>query len=187
MAQSRIYLGQDQNVAGIFGFSLVAMTRIQVYLRPDSVEVDEITFAEIERTRVLFDDVLAVTYHRAVSLGFSILIGLFGGILAAIGLVVLFQKEMAAAAIILLFAAPFLGTLVLHLILKTDYITVFGRRTLARMRFRVRKARARQIFQELTAKIRAVQEAVAAAQPPPPPPPAPELPPGPPPIAASPS
>jgi len=174
--QTRTYLGRDQNMAGI----------IRVYLRPDSLEIDEITFVEIERTRVLFDDVLAVTYHRAVSLGYSIVMGLFGGIFAAIGLVVLAQKEMVGAIVILLTAAPFLIAFALHLILKTDVITVFGRRTLARMRFRVRKARAREVFKELTAKIRAAQEAAAAARPAPPAPQEPDLPPGPPPLAASP-
>jgi len=176
MAATRTYLGRDQNMAGI----------IRVYLRPDSLEIDEITFVEIERTRVLFDDVLAVTYHRAVSLGFTILMGLVGGILAAIGVAVLASKETVGALVVLAFAAPFLISFVLHLVLKTDFITVYGRRTLARMRFRVRKARAREVFKELTARIRAVQEAVAAAQPAPPPPPAPELPPGPPPVAANP-
>ncbi len=177
IAATRTYLGRDQNMAGI----------IRVYLRPDSLEIDEITFVEIERTRVLFDDVLAVTYHRAVSLGFAILMGSVGGVLAAIALVALSQKETVGGIVTMLFAAPFLISFVLHLVLKTDFVTVFGRRTLARMRFRVRKDRAREVFKELTAKIRAVQEAVVAAQPAPPPPPAPELPPGPPPVAANPN
>ena len=176
MAAPRKYLGRDQNMAGI----------IRVYLLPDSLEIDETTFAEIERTRVFFDDVLAVTYHRAVSLGFAIVMGLAGGIFGAIGLVLVLQKEWAGAISVLVMASPFLLTFCAHLILKTDFITVFGRRTLARMRFRVRKARAREVYQELTDKIRIAQAAAAAAQPSPPPPKAPELPPGPP-LAASPS
>jgi hypothetical protein len=57
---------------------------------------------------------------------------------------------------------------------------------MARMRFRVRKARAREVFQQLTARIRAAQAtAAAAAAAAAPPPPAPELPPGPP-VAAGP-
>ena len=138
---------------------------IRVYMLPDSLEIDEITFVEIERTRVYFDDVLAVTYHRAVSLPFAILMGLVGGILGAIGLVVLTQKEPVGAIVVLAFAAPFLISFILHLVLKTDFVTVFGRRTLARMRFRVRKARAREVYETLTAKIRVAQEAAAAAQP----------------------
>ncbi|HLY76070.1 MAG TPA: hypothetical protein VKU80_18270 [Planctomycetota bacterium] len=176
MAAPRKYLGRDQNLAGI----------IRVYLLADSLEIDELTFAEIERTRVYFDDVLAVTYHRAVSMGFSILMGLGGGIFGAIGVVLVVHKEWAGAVSTLVAASPFLLTFVAHLILKTDFITVFGRRTLARMRFRVRKGRAREVYKEITDKVRIAQAAAAAAQPPPPPPEAPELPPGPP-LAANPS
>jgi hypothetical protein len=159
---------------------------IRVYLLPEALEIDEITFVEIERTRVYFDDVLAVTYHRAVSLTFAILMGLVGGILGAIGVVLIAQKEWPGAITLLIVAAPFLITFVVHVILKTDFVTVFGRRTLARMRFRVRKGRAREVYQELADKIRVAQAAAAASQPKPPPPEAPELPPGPP-LAASPS
>jgi hypothetical protein len=176
MAAPRKYLGRDQNMAGM----------LSVYLLQDSLEIDEMTFVEIERTRVYFDDVLAVTYHRAVSLGFAILMGLVGGILGAIGVILVAQKEWVGAISLLMIASPFLITFAAHLILKTDYITVFGRRTLARMRFRVRKGRAREVYGELTDRIRTVQTAAAAAQPPPPPPESPELPPGPP-LAASPN
>jgi len=176
MASNRTYLGRERNFWGTN----------RVYLRPDSLEVDEISFSEIERTRVFFDDVLAVTYHRAINVGLSLVLGIFGGMEAAIGLILAVQGNVGAAIAMFLFAAPFLITLVIHLILKTDFITVFGRRTLARMKFPVRKERAREVWRELTAKIRVVQEAVAAAQPAPPAPPAPELPPGPPPMPANP-
>ena len=64
-----------------------------------------------------------------------------------------------------------------------DVITVFGRRTMARMRFQVRKGRARRVYAELTEKVRVAQEAIRAAQPPPPAA-APEIPlPPPPPVA----
>lgn len=170
MAAPRTYLGRDQNMAAM----------VRVYLLPDSLEIDEITFVEIERTRVYFDDVLAVTYHRAVSLPFAIVMGLVGVLLGGIGLLVLAQDEPVGAIAVLACAAPFLISLILHLILKTDFVTVFGRRTLARMRFRVRKSKAREVYGMLTAKIRAAQAVAAAAQPAPPPPEVPEFPPGPP-------
>ena len=71
---------------------------------------------------------------------------------------------------------PFVAAFVLRLALKIDVITVFGKRTMACMKFSLRKARAREIYRDLTRKIRACQEKAAAAMPKPAPPPAPEVP-----------
>ncbi len=166
MTTPRKYLGRDQNPG----------SAVRVYLLPDALEIDELSFVEIERTRVYFDDILAVTYHRAVSVIFLVIMGLLGGIFAAIAMVVAAQKESVGAAVLLIFASPWLLFFFAHLILKTDVITVFGRRTMARIRFQVRKGRARQVYQELAEKIRVAQEAAAAAQPPPPPPPEADIP-----------
>jgi hypothetical protein len=170
MTTPRVYLGRDQNMAGM----------VRVYLLPDALEVDETTFIEIERTRVYFDDVLAITYHRAYNWVLLAILGGFGTLFALIGATVLANDQPGGAAALFVFAAPFLLICVVHLILKTDIITVFGRRTMARMRFSIRKGRARQVHQQLIAKVRAHQAALAAAQPKPPPPAEPELPPGPP-------
>lgn len=178
MSVPRTYLGRDQNMAGM----------IRVYLLPDAIEVDEISFVEIERTRVYFDDVLAVTYHRARSTAFLILMGIFAGLMALIGIPILQESRGGGIAWLLFFAAPPLLTFLAHLILQTDYVTIFGRRTMAKMRFRIRKGRAREVYQILSTRIRAVQaaaSAAAAAARPPEPPAAPDLPPGPP-VAAGP-
>lgn len=167
---TRVYLGRDQNMAGM----------VKVYLLPDALEVDETTFIEIERTRVYFDDVLAITYHRAVNLLVLALVGGLGGVFAVLSVIMLTEDQKAGALAFLMFAAPLLLVCIVHLILKNDYITVFGRRTMARMKFPVRKGRARKVYQELIEKVRAHQAALAAAQPKPPAPPGPALPPGPP-------
>jgi hypothetical protein len=173
MAVPRKYLGRDQNLGAA----------IRVYLLPDAIEIDELTFVEIERTRVYFDDILAITYHRAVNLLFLILMGLVGGIFSSIALYLLTQDQAAGAAGLLAMASPFLLFFVVHLVLRTDVITVFGRRTMARMRFSVRKGRARRVYEEITEKVRVAQDAIRAAQPPPPAA-APEIPlPPPPPVA----
>jgi hypothetical protein len=166
MATPRKYLGRDQNLGAA----------VRIYMLPDALEIDELTFVEIERTRVYFDDILAITYHRATNLLFLILMGLVGGIFSSIALYLLTQRQAAGAAGLFAMASPFLLFFLLHLILKTDVITVFGRRTMARLRFQVRKGRARQVYRELADKIRLAQEAAAAAQPPPPPPPEPDIP-----------
>lgn len=172
----RVYLGNDRNMAGM----------VKVYLLPDAVEVDETTFIEIERTRVYFDDVLAITYHRSINVLMVSIVGIVGLIFAGLGAAVMANDQNAGGIALFFFAAPLLIVIILHLILKNDFITVYGRRTMARMRFSIRKGRARQVYQELVAKVRAHQAALAAAQPKPPAPSGPELPPGPPPSAASP-
>jgi hypothetical protein len=108
------------------------------------------------------------------------LAGGFGALFALFGIMMLTGTEKAGSIGFFIFAVPLLLMCAVHLILKFDYITVFGRRTMARMKFTVRKGRARQVYKDLIAKVRAHQAALAAAQPKPPPPAEPELPPGPP-------
>jgi hypothetical protein len=177
MTTPRVFLGRDRK-----GFWGVWVTQITVYMLPDALEVDETTFIEIERTRVYFDDVLAITYHRGYSVLLLALAGGFGALFALFGIMMLTGNEKAGSIGFFIFAMPFLLTCAAHLFIKYTYITVFGRRTMARMKFTIRKGRARQVYKDLIAKIRAHQAALAAAQPKPPPPAEPELPPGPPPL-----
>jgi len=88
MTTPRVYLGRDQNMAGM----------VRVYLLPDALEVDETTFIEIERTRVYFDDVLAITYHRAYNWVLLAILGGFGTLFALIGATVLANDQPGGAA-----------------------------------------------------------------------------------------
>ena len=181
MSAPRTYLGRDQNLAGI----------IRVFILPDALEIDEISFVEIERTRVYFDDVLALTYHRSRSVAFLVLMGLAGALFALPGMLAAGNGgERAMVVAMMVLASPFLIAFLLHLVLGTDYVTLYGRRTMARMRFRIRKGRAREVYQQLTVRIRAAQAtaAAAAAAAQAAPPAAPDAPPGPPapPVAAGP-
>jgi hypothetical protein len=172
----RIFLGREQNPAGYR----------RVYEIDGGLEVDENSFIEIERTRVYFDDVLGITYHRQAGVAFLIAMGLFVLLFGGIALLIQFGEGATAVAVLFAcFAAPFLAAFVARLLLKVDVITVFGRRTMACMKFSIRKDRARRIYRDLTLKIRAAQEkaAPAQAQAPSPPavplPPPPEIPPAP--------
>ena len=163
----RVLLGRDQSLAGYR----------RVYEIEDGLEVDENSFVEIERTRVYFDDVLGITYHVQMGVAFLVGTGLgslfFGGLalIAALG-----NAEFGVAILFGCFAAPFVVSFVLRLAMKVDVITVYGRRTMACMKFGFRKQRAREVYRDLTQKIRACQEKAAAALPKPAPPPAPEVP-----------
>jgi hypothetical protein len=171
MTVGRRYLGGDQNPGGYR----------RVFELEDGLEVDENTLIEIERTRVYFDDVLGITYHRQRGVAFLVITGIFALIfIALMGTLYASTGEPAAAAVFGVFAAPFVLAFFLRLLLGIDVITVYGRRTMARMKFFFRKARAREIYQGLSAKIRSRQETLVAARPPLPGRPAPPGPPGPP-------
>jgi hypothetical protein len=170
----------------------VSGTQFRVYQRDDALEVDELTYSEGERARVYFDDVLLLTYHRRYGTAFLVFTAIFGLLFVSIALAFLFSSDADArnvgGTLFLVLAAPFVTSFILRLIFRVDVITVYGRRTFARMNFHWRKARARQVYAELSEKIAASQAELARAQadaapkpapaPEPPPPPPHELGPG---------
>lgn len=159
----RIFLGRDQHPGGYRN----------VFEIEGGLEVDEINFVEIERTRVYFDDVLGITYHKQTGIAFLIGMGLLALLFGGLALVLALDHETEGAIAMGVVTAPFAIFFLLRVILKVDIITVFGRRTMACMRFQFRKGRAREIYGELTRKIRSVQEKAAPAAPPAPPAPLP--------------
>lgn len=163
-AASRRFLGRD--------FSFSSFRR--VYEIPDGLEVDEDTFTEIERTRVYFDDVLAITYHRYVGRVFMIVAGLLAAFFAALAVLIGIEAPAGGLVFFAVFGSPFLIAMAVRGTLGVDVITVYGRRTLARVRFGFRKARAREVFEGLAARIRARQEEVSNSLAPPAPPPPPD-------------
>jgi hypothetical protein len=175
--KSRTFLGRDQNLGGYR----------HVFEIEGGLEIDENNFVEIERTRVYFDDVLGITYHRQGGVAFLVITGIAALFFGGTGALALAGGAEAGVAIVFsCLATPFLVGFVVRLILKVDVITVFGKRTMARMKFGFRKERARRIYRDLTQKIRACQEKAASAIPAPAPPPAdvplpppPEIPPAP--------
>jgi hypothetical protein len=153
-----------------------------------ALEVDENDFTQIERTRVYFDDVLGITYHKQVGVAFLVFNGVFGALFGFIALVIAAADRNPAGAVVMaLFAVPFAVAFLWRIVLKVDVITVYGKRTKATLRFGFRKTRARMIYNDLTAKIRARQAKALAEQPPPPAAPAPEIPLPPPPPPSSPT
>jgi hypothetical protein len=170
MTPSREFLGRDYDPAG----------RRTVFGLPDALETDEAVLLRIERTRVYFDDILAITHHRQLGFVFLLFNGLFAtGLL--IGAAASWMSDAPRAAVVTfsILSSPFVLAIILRLALGVDVITVYGRRTSTRFRFAFRKQRARDIFRDLTLKIRARQESIADSVLPPPP--VPDLPPPPPP------
>ena len=140
----RVSLGRD------FSFS----ERVYVFLSAEAVEVEHVDGYEVTTRRVLLDEVQLVTQHRARRVGLSILL-LLATLFFAWPILII-PKLGSSWVVFLALSAPFVIGLAVHLLLGTDYVTVFGRRSRARMAFNFRKGRARQVFDQL------VREALAA-------------------------
>lgn len=131
-----------------------AITRHSVYASDAAIEVDQQENFKIVRKRVFFEDVLLVTQHDRVgilavmfSLGFAAFLMLIGGIASGnSGLVF-----GTGAVVFLIYGFA-------RIKVKESIITVFGRRSKARIRFTMRRARAQRVYEEICELVRAAQE-----------------------------
>jgi hypothetical protein len=129
------------------------VTRHAVYMTDSAIEIDERDIFSVVRKRVFFEDVLLVTLHDRiailqifVSLGFAFFLGMIG--LIAGGM---------AGGITALCGLPLLIYGVLLIRIRESIITIFGRRSRARIRFTLRRAHARRLYEELCAQARRMQ------------------------------
>jgi len=125
---------------------------------------------------VLFDEVLLVTLDRRRRLqslliwgGLALVFSTPGTMAALIG-----PSDARLGGLIMIAAmgGPFFLGLLFHLAAGTDQVTVFGKRTIAQMRFVVRKRRSREVFALLCDRVHRSQQPAAAAYVEAPPPPA---------------
>ncbi len=144
MPPRRKALGRDA------GFGL----RTYIFLTPDALEVDEVDGVNVVRTRVLLDDILLVTLHKSPSWG------MFWTGLAFLSLGALLMRLVPTGPGRLLFALlafPLPLALVLSTFVGVHYVTVFGRRSKARMAWRVGSTRARKAFELLVRRVTLAQ------------------------------
>jgi len=129
-------------------------SRSQIYLGAEGIEIDEHSgFASGQRTRVLFDEVQLVTLDRRRSKP-GLWISAFGIVFTVVCCLIVFSgvkdhgTEMTAAHgfTVLLLGTPFWLYLTIHLIFGADHVTIFGKRSTAKLSFNFRKARAREVF-----------------------------------------
>ncbi|HEX3531685.1 MAG TPA: hypothetical protein VH988_31890 [Thermoanaerobaculia bacterium] len=157
--------------------------RVRVYRTAEALEIDRMEYYNIRRQRVFFDEVQLVTLHakRGLTVGavawgvLALLVGLATSGVARNGTAPVFSAFLAVTA------ALALGSLI-SMLAPVWTVTVFGKRTRARIRFRLRGGKARRIYEEICRATAEAQEEAAlrfAAQRPQPPP-LPPLPPMPP-------
>ncbi|HSB61764.1 MAG TPA: hypothetical protein VLI67_08585 [Vicinamibacteria bacterium] len=145
----------------------------RVFRTPDALEVEEAEGYDVSRRRVWLDEVLLVTSHRGYGPGFLIAMAVLTTMFGLMSLGILIADRTAGLVSLLLFVLPFAAAFGLRLALGLDVVTVHGRRTRAEMHFWFRKARGRQVFQDVCRLARERQDALRAAQRPRPPAPSP--------------
>ena len=147
-------------------------TRQRVYLIAEGLEIDEIDHFEVRRSRVLFEEVLLMTYHQYRGSWFFVVNGLFLALALTVSGLIAQQEITIGLIFFAVLGVPFLVAIVSRLIFGVDEINVYGRRTRATMRFHWRKQRARTLFHEIANGVRRQQRVAAPpaeARPPSPP------------------
>jgi hypothetical protein len=134
---SRRYLGSANTLS----------ERVRVYWTEKALEVDSLESYEIRRRRVFFDEVLLVTLHSRLGgmlpwwpLGFAAMIGFSAALL---------RSEPDASRILTWMALGLLAIGAVLFFTPLWVVTVFGRRTRARMQFRLGERKARDLFAQI--------------------------------------
>lgn len=142
------------------------MTRGAVYEVEDGLEAETTDNYEIARQRVLYRDIALVTLHRRVGWVFVLInLGIVAFFLTMAGFfaTLLNGAEMwAFAGVFGAFGSPFLIAALLRLAFRVDEVTVWGLRSQASIRYTFRKSKARDLYDEITEKVRTAQERLRA-------------------------
>jgi hypothetical protein len=130
--------------------------RMRVYRTDDGFEIDRLDYADVRRQRVPYAEVGLVTLHARTG-GPLAWVASVATLLFA-GLAALLQSEpplLYAFAGVAFLLGLIAGT---SFVLPTWTITVYGRRTVARLAFRLREAKARRTFAEIGRRVGEAQE-----------------------------
>jgi len=162
LRQPRRYLGRAQTLS----------ERVRTYWTDEALEVDLADNYEIRRRRVFFDEILLVTLHTMRGFLISVLPFFLALLFLVMGLAA--SDEPGAQTVFWIVAAVFAAFAVGAALSPVWVVTVYGKRTRARMHFRLRQAKAREIYAEICRAAADAQRALAyrltqeIPQPPPP-------------------
>lgn len=132
-------------------------SRYRAFLVPGAVEIQERASFEIIHRRILFDEVHAITLHRARQWWGVIVSFLFAACFLSLALALGSSGESMAAwgFVIVAFLIALPGLLVLAL--PAQVITLYGQRARARVVFHFRPSKAREWFARLSREIEHAQ------------------------------
>src|SRR5439155_26123682 len=137
VSESRKLLGRNAGLA----------SRQSIYETPDALEIESVEQYEVSCRRVLFEDVLLVTYHRETGWGIVVAnLFIFLVFFLISGLIYSGSGAIPATLIAAALGVPSLLLVFIRLILKVDVVSVFGRRSKAVLRYAYRKRRARETY-----------------------------------------
>jgi hypothetical protein len=152
----------------LLGRNAGVMLREAVYETADAIECETREGYDVTRKRVLFEEVLLVTIHREVGTFYAVAMATAAVIFAGIALFFQLWARVPGVAISFgIVALPFFIGCVFRLVLKLDYVCVFGRRSKAVMAFSLRKRRAREVYGRICSRALEVQRSMVAAERPP--------------------
>ncbi len=147
----RRYLGRSQSLS----------ERVRTYWTAEALEVDQVDSYVIRRRRVFFDEILLVTLHLTRG-GLVALLPLALALLFTITALVLATSDEPDASRIFWIVAAFFAALAAGAALVPVWVvTVYGKRTRARMHFRLRQAKARGVYAEICRAAADAQRALA--------------------------
>ncbi|HEV7428466.1 MAG TPA: hypothetical protein VGQ46_19075 [Thermoanaerobaculia bacterium] len=147
----------------LLGRNIGAMSREAVFETADAIESESREGYEVTRKRVLYEEVLLVTLHRELGAVYVIAMGVFTLIFASVAFSA--KREPAVAITFGVLALPFFIACAARVIMKLDFVSVFGRRSKAVMRFSIRKRRAREVYGRICSRALEVQRAMVQAEP----------------------
>ncbi|MBW3565652.1 MAG: hypothetical protein KY459_13105 [Acidobacteria bacterium] len=127
--------------------------REKVFLIAEGLEIDDVDFATIRRTRVFFEDIHSIALHRHHKSWRSIIALLLALPFLISGLL----TDGEPRGVLLLMSTPFIVISAILLINGIDVVTVRGLRTKAVMEFIFMKGRARRVFERIASLTRRAQ------------------------------
>jgi hypothetical protein len=139
----------------------------RVYETPDALEVDESSGFTGTRRRVFYDEVLLVTRHSFIGWPLAALAAGAAGLMGLIALALWAGGERRTAVTVLFFTVLAAAFAVLRIAVKMDAVTVYGRRSRARVSIWLNKDRAQATYLRLCARVRHTQERAAGPARPP--------------------
>jgi hypothetical protein len=145
------------------GRSHTLTERVRTYWTDEALEVDLADHYEIRRRRVFFDEILLVTLHSKRG-------GLLPWVPVILVLPVLFMALIASTVgpnpvgIVSIPVVVLLALAGILFLTPVWVVTVYGKRTRARMHFRMRQGKARSVYAEICRAANDAQRAGAVAR-----------------------
>ena len=139
-------------------------SRERVFETDEGIEIESTDQYELSRKRVLFEDVMLVTIHRELGWAYLLTNGALTLVFLGITMMTYFASSRDLTALFLIiFALPSTIAIIIRLAFQVNVVSIFGRRSRAKVRFNFSQQRARELYGHLCARTRQVQREIEEA------------------------